>query len=178
MRRVSAASISATEPAGSVTGIWTARFVELALPVLLGRDDVTVQVTGTPAAYTEAEEAPLIAVSASDTADGHPDWFDLSVKVSVAGQPVPLSPLIAALALGDGPPRVYRIEPLGPIQDDPNVTDKRFPGNPTRSYRTTAPLRVVAEVADGLTFPADRTVRHMRARMAELAELGIEAMDD
>lgn len=57
------------------------------------------------------------------------------------------APLAAELALGVGPARVYRVEPLGRIEDDPNVTDKRFPGNPTRSYRTTEPLRVVQEVA-------------------------------
>ena len=81
-----------------LTGIDTARFVEKGLPSLLAREDVTVRVTGTPAEYVEAEDAPLIAVSASDSADGHPDWFDLSVEVSVGGQSVPLSPLITALA--------------------------------------------------------------------------------
>nr|WP_245617186.1 NAD(+)--rifampin ADP-ribosyltransferase [Knoellia subterranea] len=86
------------------------------------------------------------------------------------------APLAAALALGDGPPRVYEVEPTGPIHDDPNVTDKRFPGNPTRSYRTTEALRIVREVHD-VTFPPDETVAHMRARAADLAELGIEAMD-
>ncbi|SES21290.1 rifampin ADP-ribosylating transferase [Pedococcus cremeus] len=87
------------------------------------------------------------------------------------------APLAAELAQGDGPGRVYRVEPLGRIEDDPNVTDKRFPGNPTRSYRTTEPLRVVEEVTGWTRPPAD-LIRHMRERMAELAELGIEAMDD
>src|SRR6478672_1901974 len=87
------------------------------------------------------------------------------------------APLAAELARGDGPPRVYRVEPLGTIEDDPNVTDKRFPGNPTRSYRTTEPLRVIEEIT-GWERPAPEMIRHMRARMAELAELGIEAMDD
>jgi len=87
------------------------------------------------------------------------------------------APLAAALARGHGPGRVYRVEPLGTIEDDPNVTDKRFPGNPTRSYRTTEPLRVVEEVLDWEPPPAE-LIATMRARMAELAELGIEAMDD
>ncbi|WP_425564722.1 NAD(+)--rifampin ADP-ribosyltransferase [Nostocoides vanveenii] len=87
------------------------------------------------------------------------------------------APLAAELARGEGPPRVYRVEPLGPIEDDPNVTDKRFPGNPTRSYRTTEPLRVLAEVEDWAP-PDAEFVRHLRSRMGELAELGIEAMDD
>ncbi len=86
------------------------------------------------------------------------------------------APLAAELALGDGPPRVYRVEPLGPIEDDPNVTDKRFPGNPTRSYRTTEPLRVVEEVV-GLAPPSPEVVRRIRENAAQLAELGIEAMD-
>src|SRR5215213_4238613 len=49
----------------------------------------------------------------------------------------------AELALGDGPGRIYIVEPTGPFEDDPNLTDKKFPGNPTKSYRTKFPLRVV-----------------------------------
>jgi rifampin ADP-ribosylating transferase len=87
------------------------------------------------------------------------------------------APLAAELARGDGPGRVYRVAPLGTIEDDPNVTDKRFPGNPTRSYRTTEPLRVVEEVT-GWERPPPEMIRQLRERMAELAQLGIEAMDD
>ena len=56
--------------------------------------------------------------------------------------------LAAELAAGDGAPRVYEVEPTAEFENDPNVTDKKFPGNPTRSYRSTAPLRVVSEVLD------------------------------
>lgn len=56
--------------------------------------------------------------------------------------------LAAELAAGDGEPRVYVVEPAGAFENDPNVTDKKFPGNPTRSYRSTEPLRVVREVTD------------------------------
>ena len=56
--------------------------------------------------------------------------------------------LAAALASGEGRQRVYIVEPTGPFEDDPNVTDKKFPGNPTRSYRSTEPIRVVREVDD------------------------------
>jgi rifampin ADP-ribosylating transferase len=56
--------------------------------------------------------------------------------------------LAAALAKGDGRERVYIVEPKGSFENDPNVTDKKFPGNPTRSYRTTAPLEIVDEVTD------------------------------
>ena len=56
--------------------------------------------------------------------------------------------LAAELAAGEGAPRVYVVEPTGAFENDPNVTDKKFPGNPTRSYRSTDPIRVVAEVHD------------------------------
>jgi len=56
--------------------------------------------------------------------------------------------LAAALAKGDGVERVYVVEPTGAFENDPNVTDKKFPGNPTRSYRSASPLRIVGEVTD------------------------------
>ena len=56
--------------------------------------------------------------------------------------------LAAELAAGDGEPRVYEVEAMGDFENDPNVTDKKFPGNPTRSYRSGQPIRVVGEVAD------------------------------
>lgn len=56
--------------------------------------------------------------------------------------------IAAELDGGAAAPRVYEVEPTGEFEDDPNVTDKKFPGNPTRSYRSTAPLRVVAEVTE------------------------------
>ena len=56
--------------------------------------------------------------------------------------------LAAALAKGDGRERVYIVEPTGSFENDPNVTDKKFPGNPTRSYRSQAPLKIVGEVTD------------------------------
>lgn len=56
--------------------------------------------------------------------------------------------LAAALAKGDGPERVYIVEPTGDFENDPNVTDKKFPGNPTRSYRSEAPLKIVGELTD------------------------------
>ena len=56
--------------------------------------------------------------------------------------------IAAELAEGDATPRVYAVEPSGAFEDDPNVTDKKFPGNPTRSYRSSAPLRIVGEIAE------------------------------
>ncbi|WP_460696183.1 NAD(+)--rifampin ADP-ribosyltransferase [Nocardia thraciensis] len=52
------------------------------------------------------------------------------------------------LSEGDAIPRVYEVEPTGEFENDPNVTDKKFPGNPTRSYRSSAPLRIVGEITD------------------------------
>src|SRR6188508_2352757 len=52
----------------------------------------------------------------------------------------------AELAMGEGPGRIYIVEPTGPIEDDPNLTDKKYPGNPTKSYRSRDPIRVVGEV--------------------------------
>ena len=83
----------------------------------------------------------------------------------------------AELAKGDGPGRIYRVEPTGPFEDDPNLTDKRFPGNPTRSYRTTSPLRVLEEVADWEPHPPD-VLQAMRDHLAELERLGVEAIND
>ena len=56
--------------------------------------------------------------------------------------------LAAALAKGNDPERVYIVEPTGDFENDPNVTDKKFPGNPTRSYRSQAPLKIIGEVTD------------------------------
>jgi len=56
--------------------------------------------------------------------------------------------LAAELAAGDGVPHVYEVEPTGEFENDPNVTDKKFPGNPTRSFRSASPVRVVREVDD------------------------------
>jgi len=56
--------------------------------------------------------------------------------------------LAAELAAGGGEPRVYSVEPTGAFEDDPNVTDKKFPGNPTRSFRSTSPIRITGEVLD------------------------------
>ena len=56
--------------------------------------------------------------------------------------------IAAELAEGEPIPRVYEVEPTGEFENDPNVTDKKFPGNPTRSYRSSAPLRIVSEITE------------------------------
>ncbi|MBM7366390.1 NAD(+)--rifampin ADP-ribosyltransferase [Gordonia hydrophobica] len=74
--------------------------------------------------------------------------------------------LAAELAAGDGDPHVYAVEPTGEFEDDPNVTDKKFPGNPTRSYRSTEPLRVLGEVTDW-TRQTPEALQLWRDRLAE-----------
>ncbi|PVM92055.1 NAD(+)--rifampin ADP-ribosyltransferase [Caulobacter radicis] len=83
----------------------------------------------------------------------------------------------AELAQGEGRERIYVVEPTGPFEDDPNVTDKRFPGNPTRSYRTRAPLRIVGEV-EGWTGHAPQQLAAMRDHLEALRRQGIEAIED
>jgi len=83
----------------------------------------------------------------------------------------------AELAVGEGPGRIYRVEPTGPIEDDPNLTDKRFPGNPTRSYRTRQPLRVVSEVLNWEGHPP-QVLQAMLDHLEKLKRLGIEAIND
>ena len=83
----------------------------------------------------------------------------------------------AELAAGEGPGRIYRVEPTGLFEDDPNLTDQRFPGNPTRSYRTRDPLRVIEEVVDWEPHPPD-VLQAMRDHLAELDRQGVEAIND
>lgn len=73
--------------------------------------------------------------------------------------------LAAALAKGDGRERVYIVEPTGSFENDPNVTDKKFPGNPTRSYRSEAPLQIVGEVTDWMR-QAPEEIQKWRDRLA------------
>jgi len=83
----------------------------------------------------------------------------------------------AELAQGDGAERIYIVQPTGAFEDDPNLTDKKFPGNPTKSYRTRDGLRIIGEVA-GWTGHSPEQLKHMRDRLAELDRLGIEAIED
>jgi hypothetical protein len=76
--------------------------------------------------------------------------------------------LAAELAPGDAAPRVYLVQPTGPFEDDPNVTDKKFPGNPTRSYRSRDPLRIVGEVTDW-TRLTPAALQEWRDRLAAIA---------
>jgi hypothetical protein len=83
----------------------------------------------------------------------------------------------AELALGGGPGRIYVVEPTGPIEDDPNLTDKKLPGNPTKSYRSREPLRVTGEVTDWQGHSPE-ALKAMKDGLEEVRRLGIEAIDD
>jgi rifampin ADP-ribosylating transferase len=77
--------------------------------------------------------------------------------------------IASELATGDHPPRVYEIEPTGAFEDDPNVTDKKFPGNPTRSYRSVYPLKVLREVTDWTRLTPE-ALQAWRERLATLRQ--------
>ena len=83
----------------------------------------------------------------------------------------------AELAVGEGRGRIYVVEPTGTVENDPNLTNTRFPGNPTRSYRTRLPLRVVGEVP-AWEGHSPEVLQHMRDHLARLEEQGIEAIND
>jgi hypothetical protein len=83
----------------------------------------------------------------------------------------------AELAQGDGPGRIYIVEPTGPFEDDPNLTDKKFPGNPTKSYRTKDALRVIGEVAQWQGHSPEQLAT-MKEHLEKLKQQGIEAIED
>src|ERR1700733_12626828 len=82
----------------------------------------------------------------------------------------------AELARGVGQERIYVVEPTGPIVDDPNLTDKKFPGNPTMSYRSRDPLRVIAEVTNWQGHPPER-LRQMKDGLARAKAQGADIID-
>lgn len=83
----------------------------------------------------------------------------------------------AELALGEGLGRIYVVEPTGPIEDDPNLTNKRYPGNPTKSYRSRDPLRVTGEVTEWQGHSPEE-LNAMKDGLERLRRLGIEAIED
>ncbi len=83
----------------------------------------------------------------------------------------------AELAAGEGPGRIYIVKPTGVIEDDPNVTDKKFPGNPTRSYRTREPVRIVGELTDWTGHTSEQ-VQTMKDRLAALTQNGLAVIYD
>ena len=113
-------------------------------------------VVGHQSNFTEAEAKPLSWV-----------YFAGTLDAAIWG---------AELAVGIGRERIYVVEPTGPIEDDPNLTDKRFPGNPTLSYRSRDPLRVIAEVTEWQGHPPER-LREMKDGLARLKAEGADIID-
>jgi hypothetical protein len=107
---------------------------------------------------------------AANYGSGRPGaWVYMTARLEIAV-------LAAELAVGEGAARVYVVEPEGEVEDDPNVTDKKFPGNPTRSYRTKGALRVLGEVTGWSPTEAGR-LAEMRAFVARTRAEGIEPIE-
>jgi rifampin ADP-ribosylating transferase len=83
----------------------------------------------------------------------------------------------AELAIGEGRGRIYIVEPEGAVEDDPNVTDNKFPGNPTRSYRTREPVRIVGEITDWVGHSPEQ-LQAMRNGLADLERRGLAVIYD
>jgi rifampin ADP-ribosylating transferase len=83
----------------------------------------------------------------------------------------------AELALGEGPGHIYLVEPEGALEDDPNVTDKKFPGNPTRSYRTRGPVRIAGELTEWAGHSPEQ-LEAMRAGLTDLKRRGLAVIYD
>jgi rifampin ADP-ribosylating transferase len=83
----------------------------------------------------------------------------------------------AEMARGDGPPRIYIVEPDGALEDDPNVTDKKHPGNPTRSYRTREPVKIVGEL-EGWVGHSPEQLQEMHDVLADLRRRGLAVIYD
>ena len=83
----------------------------------------------------------------------------------------------AELAIGTGRGRIYIVEPTGSIEDDPNLTDKKYPGNLTKSYRSRDPFRVIGEVTDWKGHSAER-LKEMRDHLEILKQRGVEAIEE
>ncbi|GAA0317576.1 NAD(+)--rifampin ADP-ribosyltransferase [Bacillus carboniphilus] len=83
----------------------------------------------------------------------------------------------AELATSNAKERIYIVEPLGDFENDPNLTDKRFPGNPTRSYRSKSPLKIIAELGSWERH-SDEEINHMLSSLKTLREQGKAVIDD
>lgn len=110
---------------------------------------------------------------------GHPSNFTETQPMSWVYFAATLDAAIwgAELAAGSGPGRIYVVEPTGPFIDDPNLTDKKFPGNPTLSYRSRDPLRVIGEVTSWQGH-APEQVQAMKEGLARLAQEGRNTIID
>lgn len=83
----------------------------------------------------------------------------------------------AEISIGKGPGRIYIVEPTGEIEDDPDLTNRKFPGNPTKSYRSTKPFKVVGEVTVWQGHPTEQ-INNMMIHLDKLKEQGINSLND
>lgn len=83
----------------------------------------------------------------------------------------------AELAYGEGRERIYLVEPTGQIEDDPDLTDKKFPGNPSKSYRSTEPFRIVGEVTIWKGHQPEQ-IKAMKDNMERARQRGIKSLND
>ena len=115
---------------------------------------------------TKAELVPGDLLSAGYPSNYRPEVIMNHIYFTALSDGAGLAAEIAAI---DGAPHVYEVEPTGEFENDPNVTDKKFPGNPTRSYRSTHPLRVVRAVHD-FTRLSPEELQGWRERIAAIAQ--------
>lgn len=114
---------------------------------------------------------------------GHPSHFENGRTLKHVYFSALMEPAIwgAELAMSlsrlDGRGYIYIIEPTGPFEDDPNLTNKRFPGNPTKSYRTCDPLRIIGVVEDWQGHPVD-TLQQMLESLENLKRRGLAIIED
>lgn len=128
---------------------------------------------GTKEAFEVGDQ--LVAGQPSNFQDGRVSnhvYFAALLEPAVWG-----AELATALTGSDGPGHVYVVEPTGPFEDDPNVTNKRFAGNPTRSYRTRHPMRILSEVHDWEGH-APEVLQSMLDSLARLREQGLDLIED
>jgi rifampin ADP-ribosylating transferase len=146
---------------------------------------VGVVVTSTPKPFEVAESGALLHGTKADLAVGDllvPGRESNYERGRVSNHVYVTQTLDAAawgaeLAIGEGRGRIYLVEPEGAVEDDPNVTDKRFPGNPTRSYRTREPVRIVGELTDWVGHSPEQ-LRAMRDGLADLKRRGLAVIYD
>ena len=127
---------------------------------------------GTKAALEVGDELVVGHPSNYQERTLHHLYFSALVETAAWG-----AELATALAGSGERGRIYIVEPLGPFEDDPNVTDKRFPGNPTQSYRTRHPLRIVGELEEWEGH-APEALQAMLDGIARLREQGLDVIED
>ncbi|MFL0173219.1 NAD(+)--rifampin ADP-ribosyltransferase [Mycobacterium sp. SMC-13] len=141
--------------------------------------------TNTPKPFEVHESGALLHGTKADLAVGdllQPGWESNYETGRVSNHVYVTRTLDAAawgaeLAAGDGRCRIYIVEPLGELEDDPNVTDKKLPGNPTHSYRTREPVRIVGELTDWVGHSPEQ-IQAMRDGLAGLQRRGLAVIYD